>query len=296
MIKIGKINKLPICEITEKGCFLQADDQQVFIPLSQMKEGAAVGDHVDAFLYYDDDRLTATGKRPRAQVGELAYLQIIGSGRYGYFLNNGIRKDIFLPFDQVKGMHKVDDSVFVYVYLDYEKRLCATTRYEKHFSETVADGFKVDDQVKVLPIVKTPLGIKALVENRFFAMFMNHDLPKDCNIKFGKKIYAFIKNIRDDQKVDLVPAEHNHQYHDTDAVTERAAESGSSYRANEELSGHIIKMLQDNGGFIPFNDHSDPKVIMKIFKVSKGIFKKTIDNLYKQNRITIEFNGIRLNR
>ena len=81
MIKIGKINKLPICEITEKGCFLQADDQQVFIPLSQMKEGAAVGDHVDAFLYYDDDRLTATGKRPRAQVGELAYLQIIGSGR-----------------------------------------------------------------------------------------------------------------------------------------------------------------------------------------------------------------------
>ena len=282
MIKIGKINKLPICEITEKGCFLQADDQQVFIPLSQMKEGAAVGDHVDAFLYYDDDRLTATGKRPRAQVGELAYLQIIGSGRYGYFLNNGIRKDIFLPFDQVKGMHKVDDSVFVYVYLDYEKRLCATTRYEKHFSETVADGFKVDDQVKVLPIVKTPLGIKALVENRFFAMFMNHDLPKDCNIKFGKKIYAFIKICFFDVFFKQIR---------TDFLGKFSVKSVRQiFRSMDKTA------MQDNGGFIPFNDHSDPKVIMKIFKVSKGIFKKTIGNLYKQNRITIEFNGIRLNR
>lgn len=291
MITIGKINRLPITEITEKGCFLAADDQQVFIPLSQMKEGAQTGDLVDAFLYYDDERLTATAKRPKAQVGELAYLPVVGSNRFGYFLNIGIRKDLFLPFDQVKERYDTDDSIFVYVYLDYQKRLCATTRYEKHFSETVTEGFSAGDQVKVLPIMKTPIGIKVLVENKFFAMILNHDLPKDSSIKFGRKFFAFIKNIRADQKVDLVLPEHNHQQKDREA-----GEAGTAaYRTNEQLEQSILQMLENNGGFIPFNDRTDPKVIQKVFKVSKGVFKKTIGNLYKQNKIVIEITGIRLN-
>lgn len=283
MFTVGKINNLPIVEITEKGCFIAADEERLFIPLSQMKENSKVGDIIEAFIYYDDDRLTATAKRPKATVGDLAYLPVIGSNKYGYFLNNGIRKDLFLPFDRIKTALRVDDYAFVYVYLDHEQRLCCTTKYEKYFKEQISPEYKLGDRVKVLPITKTPIGIKVLVENKFFAMLLNHDLPKDQNIKFGKKIYAYIKNIRPDQKVDLT------------LVGESEKEASSEqYQTNEELSAQIIKMLKEHGGFLPFNDHSDPKVILKIFKVSKGIFKKTIGNLYKQNIITIEFTGIKL--
>lgn len=285
MINIGRMNTLEIVEIIDKGCSLDADGENVFIPLSQMKEGSVVGDKADVFLYYDDGRLTATAKRPKALVGELANLEVVSSNKYGYFLNNGIRKDLYLPYDQSRVFLKEGQSVLVYVYLDYEKRLCCTAKYEKHFSETVTEGFKEGDRVKVLPLCRTPIGTKALVENNFYAMFLRSMQPKDADIKIGRKLYAFIKNIRDDQKVDLVLSEPGHSSEE---------KPKPEYRSNDQVSDKILTMLKNNNGYLPFNDRTDPKTILKLFGVSKGVFKKTVGNLYRQNKIIIEDNGLRL--
>lgn len=284
MIKLGIMNLLKVVEITDKGCFLDADGENVFIPLSQMKPDTAIGDEISVFLYKDDGRLTATGKRPKALVGEIALLTVVSTSKYGYFLDNSIRKDVFLPFDQVKGALLDNDEVLVYLYLDHEDRLCATTRYTSKFAEIVPQGYKTGDRVKVMPESITNIGIKAVVENRFYAMFLKNEEHHLDNVKIGKKIYAYISRIREDRRVDLV-------LNPIEDILER--KKNRIFKPDEELKNAIIKRLELNEGYLPFCDKTDPKVLDKIFHCSKGKFKQAIGNLKRDGLIEFVENGIR---
>jgi predicted RNA-binding protein (virulence factor B family) len=64
-----------------------------------------------------------------------------------------------------------------------------------------------------------------------------------------------------------------------------------------ERSKHALlieKKLNENDGFLPVHDKSDPAKISEAFGISKGAFKKAVGILYKQKVITIEKDGIRL--
>ena len=56
----------------------------------------------------------------------------------------------------------------------------------------------------------------------------------------------------------------------------------------------ILTELAKNNGFLPFNDSTDPEVIKARFNCSKKNFKKAIGGLYRQNKIVIMDNGIKL--
>ena len=287
MISPGEMNILKVVELTDKGCFLDADGEKVFIPLSQMKPGLAVGDEMQVFLYMDDNRLTATGKRPKALVGEIALLKVVGSSKYGYFLDNSIRKDVFLPYDQVRGVLAEDDEVLVYLYLDQEKRLCATTRYVSRFSEMADASVKAGDRVKVMPVSVTDIGVKAVVENKFYAMFLKHEEPLCSNIKIGKKLYAFISRIRTDGKVDLV-------LHEPSPSCDERSKKSSNFKPDESLKNTILERLKKNKGFLPFGDNTEPQVLEKVFHCSKGKFKQAVGNLLREGLIEFADGGIRL--
>ncbi len=287
MIKLGQMNLLKVVEITDKGCFLDADGENVFIPTSQMKPDLAVDDEMSVFLYMDDGRLTATGRRPKALVGEVALLKVVSFSKYGYFLDNSIRKDVFLPYDQVKGALIEGDEVMVYLYLDHEERLCATTRYGSHFSDTASPEFKAGDRVKVMPVGTTDIGVKAIVENKFYAMFLKHEERGCEDIKVGKKIYAYISRIRADLKADLVLEQPK-------SVEDKRKERTQSFRPDEELKKTIINRLTQNKGFLPFCDKTDPKVLEKVFHCSKGKFKQAIGNLNREGLIEFADGGIKL--
>lgn len=62
----------------------------------------------------------------------------------------------------------------------------------------------------------------------------------------------------------------------------------------DDLSSKIIDLLEKKGGFLPLNDKSSPEAIFDAFRTSKGTYKKTIGGLYKQGKIVIEKDGIRL--
>ncbi len=298
MLKIGEMNELAITEITDKGCFLDAEGQKLFIPLSQMKENAQIGNPVSVFLYYDDGRLTATARRPRALMGELACLKVVGASKHGYFLDNAIRKDVFLPQSEVTCEIEQDQEILVYLYLDHEKRMCATTRFTRRFSDLITGDYKVNDHVKVLPVAVTDIGVKAVVENSFYAMFLKSEVPGLSDIKIGRKMYASIRRIRTDRRVDIVPLA---ECRDKDQVSEgekrktgaSGSRNGSAFSGNVELAGLILSKLEDNGGFLPFTDRTSPETIQKVFHVSKGKFKQTIGNLYRSHDIEIRDDGIR---
>jgi predicted RNA-binding protein (virulence factor B family) len=64
------------------------------------------------------------------------------------------------------------------------------------------------------------------------------------------------------------------------------------YQRVDDGSALIIRLLQENDGFLPFHDKSDPDEIYDTFSMSKKTFKMTIGNLYKSKLISISEKGI----
>jgi predicted RNA-binding protein (virulence factor B family) len=92
----------------------------------------------------------------------------------------------------------------------------------------------------------------------------------------GKRLKGYIKSMREDGKIDL-----------------SLQKVGTAKM--DDLSNKIIETLEKKDGFLPLNDKSTPEAIFAFFRTSKGTFKKTIGGLYKQGKIAIEKDGIRLN-
>ena len=55
----------------------------------------------------------------------------------------------------------------------------------------------------------------------------------------------------------------------------------------------ILAKLQEAGGFLPFNDKTDPELIKLEFNMSKNAFKRAIGGLYKERKIEITDKGIK---
>ena len=91
----------------------------------------------------------------------------------------------------------------------------------------------------------------------------------------GDKFEGFIKKIYPDNKIDV-----------------SAGKPG--YQRVEDEAGKIVRLLEENNGYLPYYDKSDPETIYEFFGMSKKTFKMTIGNLFKQKRILLEDTGIRL--
>ncbi|ESS73231.1 nucleic acid binding protein [Methyloglobulus morosus KoM1] len=94
-------------------------------------------------------------------------------------------------------------------------------------------------------------------------------------VQKGQKREGFIKQIREDRKIDLSL----HQ---------------PGYGKVDDLADIILAKLKDNQGFLPLNDLSPPAAIYDAFGVSKKVFKQAIGALYKKKRVLIDKDGIKL--
>ena len=66
------------------------------------------------------------------------------------------------------------------------------------------------------------------------------------------------------------------------------------YQRVEDESGKIIRLLQENNGYLPYHDKSSPEDIYSFFGMSKKTFKMTVGALYKSHKIDITQTGILL--
>ena len=100
MLELGKKQTLEVVKKVDFGVYLaqeQGSTDKVLLPKKQVPEGIEPGDPVEVFLYKDsDDRLIATTGEPKVELGELAVLEVVDTGKFGAFLNWGLEKDLFL--------------------------------------------------------------------------------------------------------------------------------------------------------------------------------------------------------
>lgn len=276
MIKIGQINSLEVTKTADFGVFLDGDDYgSVMLPNKYVPKGTNVGDHIDVFLYFDSEsQLAATIDKPIAQVGEWGLMQVEGVSSTGAFVNWGIKeKDLLIPFSEQRARFTAGQNILVYVYTDKASgRIVGTTKFNKWLDKTPAN-YQVNEEVNLIIAERSQLGYKAIVNGEHWGMIFPSDVFGKLFI--GKKLKGYIKQIREDGKIDL-------------------ALQKVGVAKMDDLSSKIVELLEKKGGFLPLNDKSSPEAIFDAFRTSKGTFKKTIGGLYKAGKIVIEKDGIRL--
>lgn len=275
MLEIGKINSLRVVKKVDFGIYLDGGQYgDILMPLRYTPENCLVGDLVDAFIYNDsEDRLIATTEIPLAQVGEFAFLKVVSVDQYGAFLDWGLPKDLLVPFREQKITMCQGKSYIVAVFLDKAtNRIAASSKIEKFLKKEITD--LTDNQmVDVMIDHETDIGYTAIVNNAYHGLLYKSEifqpLPK------GMKCTAWIKKIREDNKIDL-------------SMTEPGRNK------IEPLAEKILAELKNNQGFLPLNDKSPSEMIYASFQQSKKTFKIALGYLYKQRLIVISDDGIRL--
>ncbi|AUI86173.1 GntR family transcriptional regulator [Vibrio azureus] len=276
MIKIGQINSLEVIKKADFGMFLDADDYgSVLLPNKYVPQGLEIGAQIDVFLYFDSEsQLVATTETPIAQVGEWGLMKIEGINKTGAFVNWGIKeKDLLIPFSEQRTRFSAGQTILVYVYTDKASgRIVGTTKFNKWLDKTPAN-YEINQQVELIIAERSQLGYKAIINGQHWGMIFPSDVFGKLFI--GKKLKGYIKQIREDGKIDL-------------------ALQKVGVAKMDDLSIKILNELQNKGGFLPLNDKSSPEAIFDVFRTSKGTYKKTIGGLYKAGKIVIDSSGIRL--
>ena len=275
MIKPGQYYTLQISQLVETGYLLDAKKLgQVLLPKRHAPGKFKTGDTVDVFLYLDtDDAPIATTEKPKACVGEFAYLKTIATTNVGAFLDWGLEKDVLVPFAEQHRPMQENKSYLVYLYLDkLDGRITATSKVDKVLDDDKPHSFKKGQPVDLIVANRTDLGFKAIINHSHWGVLYTSEVHQ--RLSFGQSIQGYIKHVRPDGKIDLT------------------LDGGQETR---DKNAEIIKdYLNAHNGFAPIHDKSDPQTIISLLGMSKGAFKKSIGNLYRQRIISIEEEGIRL--
>lgn len=129
MAEIGKTNLLAIAKTVDFGVYLDGGELgEILLPRRHVQEGAAPGDKLEVFLYFDsEDRLIATTEKPRAGDGEFAFLKVVAVNPAGAFLDWGLPKDLLVPFGEQQTPMRAGNKYVVHIYVDRASRRVAVT-------------------------------------------------------------------------------------------------------------------------------------------------------------------------
>ena len=275
MLNIGNYNTLRIIKILSFGAYLDGGEgKEILLPTRYVPNGAQVGDEVEVFIYHDNEgRLIATTLHPNAVVGEFAFMQVKSVNTMGAFLDWGLMKDLLVPYKEQKLTMREGKWYLVYVRLDHVTgRVMASARIEK-FLNNIPPKYEFNQEVSLLVADDTEIGYKVIVNNLHWGMVYHNQVFQ--RLEKGEHLKGYVKEIREDDKLDISLAPLGYQKVDGVAQT-------------------ILQALQVQNGFLPVHDKSDPEVIYSLFRCSKKAFKQAIGALYRQHRIALEPDGIRL--
>lgn len=274
MIKVGDYNVLKVLREADFGFYLDDGAEGVLLPKRFVPEGLKVGDEIKVFIYHDSEgRLIATTQQPKGVVGEIVKLKAITVTNQGAFLDWGLMKDIFVPKSKQLGGMREGAEYLVKIYVDEQTGRVAATEKIEPFLSNENLTVKEKDIVDLVVYRRTDIGYLVIINNKHTGVLHFNEIYQ--NIGVGDKLKGFIKAIRPENKIDVV-----------------AGRPG--YNRVEDEAEKILRLLNENNGYLPYHDKSDPDEIYNFFGISKKAFKMATGNLYKQQKITFTKSGIKL--
>lgn len=276
MIKTGKYNLLTIARESNIGLWLKDEEEnEVLLPLRSCPERYKIGDKLKVFIYVDRaGRPTATTKKTKINLQEFALLKTEAVTADGAFMDWGLERQLFVPTAEQRKPIEEGKSYFIHLLQDLETgKLFGSSKTEKFLQN---DLLTVEEQEKVDLLVyeDAGFGYSVIINNRHKGMVYKNEYFK--KIRPGEKLTGYIKKIREDNKIDvsLQPLGYRN-FNDTNTLL-------------------IEEKLKENNGFLPVTDKSDPDKIYRLLGISKKAFKKSVGALYKQRKIDILPEGIKL--
>ena len=282
MIDIGRINTLTALRQTTVGFFLgdltdrktQDFSNDILLPNKYVPHTLAVDDDIDVFVYTDsEDRPVATTLTPAIQRDEFASLQVVAVNSTGAFLDWGLEKDLLVPHREQARPMEVGQWYVVFMYLDEEtNRLVASSKLNR-FMDPDVRNLAVGDEVQLLAYDITDLGVNVIINNRYRGLIFANEIFR--TVRPGDPLIGYIKNIRDDKRVDV-------------------SLQKAGFENVEPNARRILATLKAENGFLPLTDNSPPDEIYNALEMSKKTFKKAIGTLYRERKVLLEKDGIRL--
>nr|WP_141049375.1 S1-like domain-containing RNA-binding protein [Aliarcobacter cryaerophilus] len=263
-IKQGVVNTLKVNRVSEPGIYLiSGDETEVLLPNAYVKKDMAIDSLLDVFIYTDsEDRLVATTLKPYLYLNEFANLKIVDSAKFGYFVDIGLPKDLLVPKNRQKGTYNIGS--YKVLQMQFDERTSRLIASEKYILEEEPKNLKQGDEVEIILYSKTPLGFKVIVNNSYEGMIFHSEIFE--NLKIGDKKRAYIKNLREDKKLDI-----------------------SLQKIGEKVdSNKVLEILKANGGVLNFTYKSDAEDIKNMFAMSKKAFKATLTKLIDEKKINLE--------
>ena len=271
---LGKTQLLKIAEKNYSGLFLEDENgERAFLPKVFASEDAEIGTEMEVFVYQDDDKLKATTEKPNAEVGEFAVMNCVQSLPSGAFMDWGIIKDLFIPYKQQKQKIVEGKRYLVYVYIDeFLNLITGTTRFKRNPAYEDLP-FRKGDKVNLILMGEGELGWNVIVNKKYIGLIYASDVYKKL-FPLSEEI-GYIKSIREDGKIDV-------------------SLQPEGYENNDEFQQIILDKLNENYGLLYLSDKSEPEEIKQELQMSKKNFKKAIGGLYRDKKIEILEDKIRL--
>jgi uncharacterized protein len=275
MVQAGHYNHLTISRFTSIGAYLDDGDKGLLLPKRFVPEGSKPGDILTVFVYHDgEERLIATTNKPKGVAGDIVKLKAVSITPAGAFLDNGLMKDLFVPVSQQTSRMFAEVEYIVRIYIDERTGRMAATQKFDHLLNNEVLTVKELEVVTLLVYRQTDIGYAMIINNRHNGVLHFNEVYRP--IEIGDRFAGFVKKIYpDDNKIDV-------------------AAGKPGYGRVEDESEKIMRLLQENNGYLPYYDKSSPEEIYGFFGMSKKTFKMTIGALYKQQKISLEKTGIRL--
>lgn len=275
MIQIGRTNTLTILRETAPGLYLGDDENNVvLLPKKYIEETFKVGDEIDVFVYKDsEDRIIATTSKPFVEINNFAYLNVSEASKVGAFLDWGLEKDLFVPFKEQKHKMMEGYSYVVYIYLDeLTERIVASSKINKFISN---DRLEVEqgEEVDLLVYSETDLGFTCVINGIHKGLVYHNDIFQDVAV--GDQLKGYVKLIREGNLIDL-------------------SLQKIGFKHVLSSTDKILKYMREHDGHLDLTDKSSPDLIERRFDMSKATFKKSIGILYRQRKVTLHDDGIRI--
>lgn len=204
------------------------------------------------------------------KLGDYNTLRIVKRVDFGLYLDGGDDGEILLPNRYVPDGLSIGDELEVFIYLDQDEKLIATT---------------------LRPLAK--VGDFAWLECSWtneYGAFLNWGLMKDLFCPFreqkrrmqrGNRYYVYVM---EDPKTHRLMAT---------AKVERY-QKRSGYELSLDFADVLLEYLRQHDGHCELGDKSPSEDIAARFGVSKKVYKKAVGDLYRRRLITIADNGITL--
>ncbi len=274
ILAMGEINHLEVLRETDFSYILGDLEQEVFLHKNQVEGEIEVGERIEVFLYFDNQkRITATMRKPLVDQDNPAFLEVIDVNYHlGVFLNVGLIKDLLLSRDDLSFIRnewpRKGDKIFV--------KMKAS---RNQLSAKIIPRYSIAKYLK--PEEELVEGEKYLAYNVYKTEEGNVFITEK-----GHYIFVYFKHMRkvyrlgEQAEVKISIVKGGFDYNGTLIMQKELMMSEDALRIKEYLQKH--------DGEMSFTDKSSVEDIEEVFHMSKSAFKRALGVLYKSKAVLLE--------